>query len=241
MPALAQAGKHASGALRGVGVHLLQQREELLMVDEDGELLLQLFLFTGLRVKGLDLGDRVGEKVDPPQPLALVAHELGQALAQGRQGCVQRVEALGELFGARPAVHQPAVVLQVQQRLVLMLAVQVEEESGELVKVGARDRCGLDEERASPVGFQHPAEDDGALLSLDPVRGKPLRRLRVPRTDTMPETVVSSAPERMMEVSVLSPRRRPSAPTRIDLPAPVSPLRMFRPLVKRTCSLSMMA
>src|SRR5208337_1534697 len=44
-----------------------------------------------------------------------------------------------------------------------------------------------------------------------------------------------------MEVSVLSPRRSPSAPTRMDLPAPVSPLRMFRPGANLTDSLSMMA
>ena len=45
----------------------------------------------------------------------------------------------------------------------------------------------------------------------------------------MQETVVSSAPDLMMEVSVLSPRSSPRAPTRMDLPAPVSPLRMLRP------------
>src|SRR5208282_140665 len=59
--------------------------------------------------------------------------------------------------------------------------------------------------------------------------------------DTMQETVVSSAPDLMIEVSVLSPRRSPSAPTRMDLPAPVSPLRMFKPGENFTDSLSMMA
>ena len=57
----------------------------------------------------------------------------------------------------------------------------------------------------------------------------------------MPETVVSSAPDRMIEVSVLSPSSRPRAPTRMDLPAPVSPLRMFSPGANFTDSLSMMA
>ena len=52
-----------------------------------------------------------------------------------------------------------------------------------------------------------------------------------PRVTTQ-ETVVSSAPDLMMDVSVLSPSSRPRAPTRMDLPAPVSPLRMFRPACK---------
>ncbi len=60
-------------------------------------------------------------------------------------------------------------------------------------------------------------------------------------TPITPDTAVSSAPARMIEVSALSPSSRPRAPTRIDFPAPVSPVRTFRPPVKRTCSLSMIA
>src|SRR5208282_560942 len=85
MPALAETGEHPAGALCRQGMHLLQQGEKLLVVDQDGELLLQLFLLTRLRVKALDLGYRISEKVDAPEPLTLVAYELGEALPQGGQ------------------------------------------------------------------------------------------------------------------------------------------------------------
>ena len=62
-----------------------------------------------------------------------------------------------------------------------------------------------------------------------------------PPTPTTPETAVSSAPARTIEVSVRSPSSRPRAPIRIDLPAPVSPVSTFRPPAKRTCSFSMIA
>ena len=96
VPRPAERGEHAAGALRDLGVHLLQQGEELLVVHEDGELLLQLLLLAGLQREGLDLVHRVGEQVHAAQPLPLVAHELGEPLPQGGERRVQRMEALRE-------------------------------------------------------------------------------------------------------------------------------------------------
>ena len=47
-------------------------------------------------------------------------------------------------------------------------------------------------------------------------------------------TRFSSAPVRITPVSALAPRRKPIAPTKRDLPAPVSPVRILSPPVKLT-------
>ena len=74
---------------------------------------------------------RVGEKVRAPKTLPLVAHQLGETFPQRRRaprtGSWNRSR---QLLRSRPAVHQRAVVLQVQERLVLVLPVQVEQERG---------------------------------------------------------------------------------------------------------------
>ncbi len=103
----------------------------------------------------------------------------------------------------------------------LVLAMEVEQKGGKVVEVCASHGRGLDEKGSAAIGFQHPAQDDNAVLRLDPSRGKPLRGLRVCRQGRRSGQVVCPpAPDLMMDVSVLSPRRRPSAPTRRDLPAP---------------------
>ncbi|MCK7520888.1 MAG: hypothetical protein MZV64_25940 [Ignavibacteriales bacterium] len=122
------------------------------MVREDRELLLQLLLLAGLQRRAAPISlHREREQVGAAQALALVARELGEALAQRGERAVQLVEARGQALGAPVPVEQAAVLVEVEQALVLVLAVHVEEQRRELREVGAAHRRGLDEGSSRPV------------------------------------------------------------------------------------------
>src|SRR5687767_9618881 len=66
-------------------------------------------------------------------------------------------------------------------------------------------------------------------------------RFSCPDASKTPSTVARSVPVRTTSAVPRSPRRRPSAPTMMDLPAPVSPVRTLKPGPSGRVSDSMIA
>ncbi len=179
MPGLSERREHSPRALPDLSVHLLQQRKQLLVMDQNRELLFQLLFLAGLELQRLDLRHRVREQVRTAEALALVSNQFRVPLPQRGEGGIHFVETLRKGLGSGPTVHEGAVILEIQQRLVLVLAVHVEQMRAELVQVRTGHRGGLDEEGAAPAGLQHPSEYDPAFVGADPARGQPGRGLRV--------------------------------------------------------------
>ena len=57
----------------------------------------------------------------------------------------------------------------------------------------------------------------------------------------LPDTTASSVPERIRSVDVFPPSKRVKEPINIDFPAPVSPLKTFKPFSNSTKRLSIKA
>ena len=211
-------------------------------MDEDGQLFLKLLFLTGLGGQTLDLIHGVGEQVRAAQAFPFVAHERGQPLPQRSKRGVQGMELLRQLL--RAAHLSTSLRWFSRSRRDWCSCWPCRSKSSEEKSWRSARVTGVDWMKSDPrpLDFSMSPEDDLPVLRFDAVRLKPDGGLRVAAQGDDPrDAACSSAPDLMMEVSVLSPRRRPRAPTRMDLPAPVSPLRTFRPSVKRTCSLSMMA
>ena len=119
-----------------------------------------------------DLLDREAQELDLAAPLGLggegrlvgplLRRKLGEACAEGDDLVLDPGVAVEEL----------AVVLGQEEGLVLVLAVEVDEEGRELGEVGAEGALVLDVGRAAAVGLDAAADEDPALLGLEaPGRG----------------------------------------------------------------------
>ena len=73
------------------------------------------------------------------------------------------------------------MILGEEKGLVLVLAVKVDEEGGELGEIGAEGALVLDICRAAAVGLYPPPDENPALFGLEAPRAKPLLGLRVAR------------------------------------------------------------
>ena len=160
-----------------------------------------------------DLVDLEAEQVDAAGELAVVTAELGEA----RPRCPassRRASTTGSR--STPAKRSSAVALGrlAQQRLVGMLAVEVDEVVTEL---GQRRRR------------RHPAVDVGARSAASSGPSARARARRSPRRKR-PSTTASSAPARTTAGSARPPRSSSRASTTSVLPAPVSPVRAVMPV-----------
>ena len=109
----------------------------------------------------------------------LAVEEGGLLFARGEEAGMGRPELL-HLRGAVPvAVQQLAVVVGRQQRLVLVLAVHVEQQAGELPQAGQGERRILHEQGPLAVAPHAAPYDDGPLLRLDALGLEPGQGLLV--------------------------------------------------------------
>ena len=189
---------------------------------------LSALLLALLDAERVDLGDREVE------PFA-VAVGLVERAARARRARRARRQ-LGPRR-ARPrrvdpaeAVEQGAVAPRVEQAAIVMLAVDLDQPGAGSRSVPAGTAV-VDEGAAAAVGLQRPAQEQRlARLGLDALLGEQhdasddRRRARTRR-----DTTACACPARTSPLSARCPSARPSASSRIDLPAPVSPVSTPRP------------
>ena len=190
-------------ALQPVGVRQhLARRRELVVLAGDRRDLLDLRQLEGQELRARGVLARAGE-----QPFALGVERPARSRTPPRQTPVLAL-TLGE------RVEEVDVGGRVEQDLVLVLAVQVDEDARQLAERGAGREGTVDEGAAAALRGDLPPQDD--FLAVRPVEdGLDGRRV-----------FTRSGRGRLRRA-----RRRagPTAPTRMDFPAPVSPVRTLRP------------
>ena len=114
---------------------------------------------------------------------------------------------------------------RVEQRLVLVLPVQVDEPGAEVAERGGRDERAVDERPAPALcGDLAPDQQFCPVVAVE---------------DRLDDGAVLAGADEIGEAR--PPSRRPTASTRIDLPAPVSPVRTLRPASNSISAASMTA
>ena len=133
---------------------------------------------------------------------------------------------------AAEGVEQRAMDVRIDHGAVVVLAVDLDQRRAELAEQRHRDRLVVDEGAAAPVAALDAAEDQVAV-GLDAALGEQARG-RDGRRATSKTAVTSpcSAPCRTSALSPRPPSASDSASSRIDLPAPVSPVSTVRPCVE---------
>jgi hypothetical protein len=122
------------------------------------------------------------------------------------------------------------VAARVEQAAIVMLAVDLDEQSAELAQHSRRDRLVVDEGAAAAVRLDQPADDQRLAAvagrpfsSSSASAGWPAARSKATLTEAC------FWPLRTRPLSARLPSASPSASSRIDLPAPVSPVSTPRP------------
>src|SRR5262249_38934060 len=103
--------------------------EQFLGVREPESVSEQLLFFTRDRFCRVDLVDLELEKIDLPSPVTFVAAERGELpsyLPPGRRSSLNALAKVQDLR-SRPGVQQVNMVVGLEQRLVVVLAVQIDE------------------------------------------------------------------------------------------------------------------
>jgi hypothetical protein len=135
-------------------------------------------------------------------------------------------------------VEQRRWVAFVDQGALVVLAVDFDETAPDLAHQGHGGRLIVDEAAGAPVGRLDAAQDEVALV-LDGVLAQELARRDDRATSNSAVTWPWAAPWRTSEASPRAPSASDSASSRIDLPAPVSPVSTDSPAEKSISSLSM--
>ena len=225
--ALVAAGQGPVGRLHG--------REELLVLGEETLLPLELGLLAGAEPRLRDLVDGEAQEVHLAAPLGL----RGQGRLVGALLGSERGEAGGEgadlVLDASVAVEELAMILGQEEGLVLVLAVEIDQEGSELGEIGAERALILDVGRSAPVRLDPPADEDPALLGLETPRAEPFLGLGIARD------IEDAGHEALLGPRADHSRVRLGAEEKADgarrggtCPRLSRPVRMLRPPVKLT-------
>jgi hypothetical protein len=136
---------------------------------------------------------------------------------------------LGDGLGrkAAEAVEQGALLGLVEAGTALALRVDQRQLRGKLAEDGDGGRLVVDEDAALAGGQNLAAQNDFAAVRVDAVFFED--RLGAGVDSKTQERTALSAPWRTSSAELLPPMRRANASTRMDLPAPVSPVSRFSP------------
>ena len=118
-----------------------------------------------------------------------------------------------------------------------MLAVDLDQRAADVAHQRDAGRLVVDEDAGAAVGGLHAAQDDVAVV-VERVLGKDGARRMVRGTSKTADTWPCAAPWRTSEASPRAPSASDKASSRMDLPAPVSPVRTERPAEKSMSSRS---
>ena len=140
---------------------------------------LERFVLSHLRLRALDLLQHVPQVIGLPPDLGLPGRELGLALFQLLQAGVRIAHRHTLDVGIGIRVQHVALRVGTQQRLGLVLAVQINEQTADLAQHTDRHRRPV-HPRARLALTQHFAlQDQPALLQLDAEGGKGRQQVTV--------------------------------------------------------------
>ena len=162
--------------------------------------------------------------------LACARSRAARCSAARRQLAVAAGDLPRQGLAAAEGVEQRALAVALEQQLVLVLAVDVDQQLAQLAQLRGGGRAPV-HERARAAGRVHgAAHEAGAVALVEILRREPFpRRAPASRTSNSALTSARSAPARTTPGSARPPSASASASTRIDLPAPVSPVSAVKP------------
>ena len=211
---------------------------DLLGLHHGGAALGERKLFAGRRGKPGQFGKGVAQVIGLRARLfepRLLARALRLEAAHARIG--------GADFGglgcqAAIGIDQLPMRARIDERAVVVLAVDFDEFAGDRAQSLCRHPLIIDESAAAAIRELHPAQNEAAArsryLAPSPPRGQGDRSASSKLALTWP----CAWPWRTKPPSPLAPSARENASSKIDLPAPVSPVKMVRPRPNSRSSLS---
>ena len=123
-----------------------------------------------------------------------------------------------------------ALLLRRRQRLVRVLAVQVDQHLADRRELRQRRRPAVDPGAAAALRVEHAPQQQRAVVAGEALVGEPgARAPGASSTSNAAASSARSAPGRSWRSSKRSPSSSASASSRIDLPAPVSPVSTVKP------------
>ncbi len=148
----------------------------------------------------------------------------------------------------RPERQQPAelvedvrVIFGVQNHLVLVLPADIDQRLADRRERRQGSQGAVDVHPVLSGTGHHAADDEFLAVAESRVSLIFFLNPSCPRMSKSASTTAASSKDRIMSAFARSPKRRPTAPMMIDLPAPVSPEMTLRPPSKATFNSSMMA
>src|SRR5690606_4702968 len=142
------------------------QAGQILGVLEPVRLLLERLLLALLQLRPLDLLGLEAEEIGALLDLATPAVEVLERAACADEPVVCRPRLRSQRFGPREGVQDRTLLIGSEQRLVLVLAVQVDEPAPDLAKDRRRRRGPVDPRAVPPLGGDFAAQDDEPVLRL---------------------------------------------------------------------------
>jgi hypothetical protein len=199
------------------------ERAQLLGVLQAPRLLLEPLVLARGEARVLDLLDDVAQVVGAALRLGRRADERAHLLAHRGQLGGGLAHPLGVRIRAAERVEDAPLRLGVEERLGLVLAVEVDEQPADLGEHARRHGRAVGPRARRPPAAISRLSTTVCSSTSTPRSSSSSARSSRPVTSNVPSTLARSAPVRIRSVLARSPRSRPRAPTMIDLPAPVSP------------------
>jgi hypothetical protein len=162
------------GVLAGVEfrVETVRQAGQLAGVGEPPCLHLQVRFLARPRTGALDLIDLEPKEIRPLFRRPDLRLKFSQPGAGATDAGMPFAHLGGEIRGARPGIQQRALLARVQERLVLVLAVQVHQVRTELTQERHCRRRAIHPDAAAATGRNFTPQDEMSVLRVDAVVGQ---------------------------------------------------------------------
>ena len=153
----------------------------LLGILQHAQLALQLLLLAALELRGRDFLHLEAEHVDQPLPLGGVLEQFAQLRGRGRARRMGRMHRrhLSEVHFVAEGVQELHVLRRIHQRLMLVLAVHVHQQRGELLQRRQRQHRARDAADVAPAAAQLPGHADQTAVRIHAQLCGQLQRCRI--------------------------------------------------------------
>jgi hypothetical protein len=158
------------------------ERDQLLRVREAPVLALVVLPLLRLEAEGLEVANLVREEVALARGSLLRALARGALLGDAAPGGELRGDLGRQLPGPRERVQERALALALHQQLVVMLAVDVDQELAQFLQLRDRGRPAVHERARSPARVDRAPHEAGAITLLQLLG----RRARLARREARP-------------------------------------------------------
>jgi hypothetical protein len=222
----------------GLGQKVENARRGLLQASQMAQAPLfpvQILDLRGAQSQCRELFDLKAQQIEPLGPFLSRRLQCTELLIEYAVFAKRRRDRLREIGMSAVGVQKIALRIGPQERLMGVLAVDVDQEVAEVAQLSAGGGSAVDIGARTTVAHDQAAHQTVPVF-VEVLLGQP-GACAGDRPRSKPATISArSQPARIMAASALSPRARPKASIMIDLPAPVSPVSAVMPDVHSSSS-----